>query len=424
MNRGSDRTLRVSFFCVLAALLNVSNAECGSGPAASPDASPNQGLLEQIHASTEDRGLTLGAEYTGEVVANLTGGISRGATYEGLLRLSLKLGLGRLVGWNGATIYVSALDPHGEGISREHSGDLNIASNIDAYNGFRLYEFWFQQKLFGDALSIRVGQMSADQEFFLSTYSALFLNSGLGTMPTISFNNKLPVYPVGGLGIRLEYKPNDNFFYRIGIFDADPGIQNTTDKQGTAFRLNLGAGVILLGEAGYTRNSNPDSAGVAGTYKIGAWYDSSNETTRHIPGMHNSDCGFYLIVDQMLYRKAPDVSGPSTVCTFLRFSAAPQQERNLVPFYTDLGLDVTGPIPSREKDILGIAIGYTKLSDHFTPDHASVHSGHETVAEVSYKFQINDHLFFQPDLQYIFDPGGDLRHHNALVSALRFDFTY
>jgi porin len=249
------------------------------------------------------------------VLADLSGGLKTGATYEGLLRLGLQLDLKKLIGLEGATFYASALDPHGEGISREHSGDFNVASNIDAYNSFRLFELWFQQKLPGDALSIRIGQMSADQEFFLSTNSALFLNSGFGTMPTISFNNKLPIYPVGGLGIRVEYKPNDRWFFRAAAFDADPGVQNTNNKNGTAFRLNLAAGVIVLTEAGYSVNSTPDSTGLAATYKIGAWYDSSQEETHRIMGRHNDDSGFYAIADQMLYRNSTTSTGHSLRAT-------------------------------------------------------------------------------------------------------------
>jgi porin len=399
-------------------------ARCGPEATPSPAPSPSPGLLEGIHSSTEDRGITFSAEYTGEVLADLSGGLKTGATYEGLLRFGLQLDLKKIVGWEGATFCASALDPHGEGISREYSGDFNIASNIDAYNSIRLFELWIQQKLPGGALSIRVGQMSADQEFFLSTNSALFLNSGFGTMPTISFNNKLPIYPVGGLGARVEYKPNDQWFFRAAVFDADPGVQNTSDKNGTAFRLNLRAGVIVIAETGYSVNTNADSTGLAMSYKIGVWYDSSHEETHKIMGQHNSDSGFYAIADQMLYRRSATTSGPASLRAFFRISAAPQQSKNLVPFYVDGGFNLYGLFPSRDKDIFGFAVGYTRLSDHFVPENVAVHSGHETVLEASYKLQINDHLFLQPDLQYIVNPGGYRHLESALVTALRFDFTY
>ena len=69
------------------------------------------------------------------------------------------------------------LYPHGEGITDNYTGDFNRLSNIDAYDSVRLFELWFGQKFFADFFSIRIGQMSADQEFFQSASSNLFINS-------------------------------------------------------------------------------------------------------------------------------------------------------------------------------------------------------------------------------------------------------
>jgi carbohydrate-selective porin OprB len=89
----------------------------------------------KVHSTTEQKGLTFNAEYTGEVFGNLSGGLKKGATYEGLLKLSLQLDLTKPVGWNGAIIYGSMLYPHGEGITDRYTGDFNRLSNIDAYDG-------------------------------------------------------------------------------------------------------------------------------------------------------------------------------------------------------------------------------------------------------------------------------------------------
>jgi len=58
------------------------------------------------------------------------------------------------------------------------------------------------------------------------------------------------------------------------------------------------------------------------------------------------------------------------------------------------------------------------------PVNTPIRSGHETVFETSNKLQINDHLFLQPDIQYILNPGSYSHLDNALVAVLRFDFTY
>ena len=49
-------------------------------------------------------------------------------------------------------------------------------SDLEALPASRLYELWVEQRLFGDRVSVRVGQLAADQEFLVSDYAALFLN--------------------------------------------------------------------------------------------------------------------------------------------------------------------------------------------------------------------------------------------------------
>jgi len=127
--------------------------------------SDQRDFFQEVHSATEQKGVTFTAEYTGEIFANLSGGIKTGAAYEGLLRLSLQLDLAQLLCWKGATVYGSMLYPAGEGLTDQYTGDLNRLSNIDAYDSVRLFELWFQQKLFGDLFSIRIGQIAADQEF-------------------------------------------------------------------------------------------------------------------------------------------------------------------------------------------------------------------------------------------------------------------
>ena len=112
------------------AVLSLSAFERANGD----DLSKLNDLFKPLHSSTEQRGLTLTGEYTGEVFGNLTGGIKTGVTYEGLVKLSLQFDLAKLAGWNGASIYGSMLYPHGEGLTDQFTGDFNRLSSIDAYD--------------------------------------------------------------------------------------------------------------------------------------------------------------------------------------------------------------------------------------------------------------------------------------------------
>jgi porin len=388
--------------------------------------SDQRDFSQQVHSATEKEGVTFIAEYTGEIFANHSGGIKSGATYEGLIRFSLQLDLAQLLCWKGATVYGSMLYPAGEGLTNQYTGDFNRLSNIDAYDSVRLFELWFQQKLFGDLFSIRIGQIAADQEFYQSTTSNLFINSCFGTFPTISFNTNLPIYPVGGLGIRADYRPSSSASFRAAVFDSNPGIQDLNDKHGVAFHLNPTSGVIVIAEGVYQVNPTKENCGIVGTYTIGGYYDSRQYSGDFVHPVHASNGGLYAIIDQVVYRAQPyldEKSGKQGLSIFTSCGAAPS-DRNVVSFYVDCGCNYLGLAPGRENDIAGVAVSYTRLSDELVENGRPIHSGHETVIEATYRLQVNDHLYLQPDVQYIFYPGGFGAHPNALVSGLRFDFTF
>ncbi len=134
----------------------------------------------------------------------------------------------------------------------------------------------------------------------------------------------------------------------------------------------------------------------------------------------------YAIVDQIVYHPEPYVDEKTSKRGLSIFSscAAAPSDRNLVSLYLDVGCNYLGLLPSRENDIFGVAASYTKLGDAVVGSGSVVHSGHETVIEASYRIQLNEHLYLQPDMQYILHTGGFGAHSSAFVSGLRFDVTF
>jgi porin len=131
-------------------------------------------------------------------------------------------------------------------------------------------------------------------------------------------------------------------------------------------------------------------------------------------------------VDRLLYRSKPYVDGQSTFSGlggFASFGFAPASA-NQVSFYADCGLNYNGLFPEREKDVLAVALSYTKISSDYLVGDTPVRSGHETVLEADYRVQLTDRIFIQPDFQYIFDPGAFRRRPNAVVAGVRYDLTF
>jgi porin len=87
-------------------------------------------------------------------------------------------------------------------------------------------------------------------------------------------------------------------------------------------------------------------------------------------------------------------------------------DRNQIDSYFDTGLVFTGMLPRRPKDIFGIGIAYTGISDDasaFDRDSGlSVIRSNEVLLEISYTAEIVPGWTLQPDLKYIWNPGGNV----------------
>ena len=134
-----------------------------------------------LRTDWESHGVQLGANDIGEILGNLTGGARRGAIYEGRLEVLLNLDLEKIAGWSGATVHANAYQIHGRGLSANDLGNnLLVASNIEAERATRLFDLWLEQHLWTNLVSVRIGQLAADDEFIVSPYASLFVNSTFG----------------------------------------------------------------------------------------------------------------------------------------------------------------------------------------------------------------------------------------------------
>ncbi len=169
-------------------------------------------------------GVSLGLQETSEVLGNVTGGVRRGAAYEGLTQMSLGVDLGRAIGLEGGILNVSAFQIHGRNLSAENLYTLQTASGIEALRATRLWELWYQQSFAGGKADIKIGQQSLDQEFYGSAYSGLFINTMMGwpLIPSVNLYAGGPAYPLSSLGVRLRVQPIDNMTVLAGVFDDNP----------------------------------------------------------------------------------------------------------------------------------------------------------------------------------------------------------
>ncbi len=352
----------------------------------------------------EDAGVTFDATFTGDFSTNVSGGIRRDEGFSGLLQLGLTLDLEKLVGWTGGELFAGAYFIRGHGLSTHEVGNLFTISNIEADHANRLAEVYFKQKLFDDRLEIKIGQLAADGDFATSDTAGLFVNSTFG-WPGLNGTDLYsggPAYPVPTPGVHAAVTINDSWSFQAGLYNGDPAGRDNVNKHNTDFPVNDGA--FAIGELIYKY-----SAGLPGTYKVGAWYSSLKFDDLARAERHKGDYALYGVIDQTVWQGG-DLKDPSpaSISVFARAVVAPQENRNLIDYYFDVGFNAKGFVPGRADDVFGVAFGYGHISDTFQrtdPPGGPKHSA-EMVIEADYQAAVAGWLKVQPFFQYVIRPGG------------------
>lgn len=401
------------------------------------------GDIGGLRPALQNVGVTFNLQEIEEMLGNVTGGVHTGADYDGLTAVSLNLDTSKAFQWSGGTFNVSALQIHGRDLSTDNLATLQTASGIEASRATRLWELWYQQAFWGGKADVKLGQQSVDQEFIVSQYSGLFVNTMMGwpMLPSADLFGGGPAYPLSSPGVRLRSQPTDTITVLAGVFDDNPpGGPFNDDSQlrgaeASGTKFNLGGGALWIGELQYAANASPAkdcgslACGLPGTYKIGGWYDSgslldqrfdtngvslASSASNGLSMRHRGNFSAYGVIDQMVWREP---GGLRSISVFVRAMGAPA-DRNLIDASLNAGISLKAPLPRRNNDTVGIGYGWAHVSGqasaldqdtaHFTGTPFPVRSA-EHFVEVTYQYQVAPWWQLQPDFQYVINPGGGIQ---------------
>jgi porin len=477
---GNHAAIKTSLAC-----LALASSAAFATPPANPDATPSEGPEADLNIQAQQAGewtgwwtrsqllgdigglrswlgkygVTLEATETSEYLANLRGGLKTGGTYDGLTTVTLGVDTQKAFGLEGGTFNVSALQIHGRNLSENNLGTLNTASGIEAQDTTRLWELWYQQSFLNKRVDVKVGQQSIDQEFMVSQYASIFVNTMFGWpgLPSYDMPSGGPAYPLAALGARVRGQITPSLTALAGVYDGDP-LGNDPDTL-TGANFNTHNGALYIGELQYSINqpgdgemvSNPN-IGLPGTYKIGVWYNNERFNDLHldnlggslasmnstgVPLSHDGDYSFYAVADQMVWR--PDPDEPRSIGVFARVMGAPG-DRNLVGVSANAGIVMKAPFKGRDNDSVGIGLAYIKIGNaahDLDLDNRELSGGpygvrtSETAVEATYQYQVTPWWVVQGDAQYTFnagagqnpnDPTQPLR--NTFVIGVRTNITF
>lgn len=387
--------------------------------------------------------------YNSILNGNVSGGIHpRHATYVDDAWLGFKFDLEKLVDWRGGLFVVSGINRNGDDLTRKYIG--SIFSTQQSVGGQRpfLYQVYLQQKLLGGRLRAKLGRFAASDDFNASPLYGYSVNNGIdGDIRNVLFDTRFSAYPFAVWAAVLLYDPTPEFNVKLGVFQTSSRMFENDDNG-----LNWG----IEGEDGYTaifqfgwspqffkqpvysaaadtktttRDGKTTDAvvmkGMPGHYWIGFTYSEWDFYPRFGGGFEDHSYGFYVHADQMVYQETPGSGQGLTV--FVASGYYPQTEISIVPFQVNVGFNYRGLFPGRDRDHSMLHFIYGDLSRDYARSVRKP-GGHlaesEKVIEIAHRFQLTPWSYFQPDLQYVIDPGGTGDIPNALVIGAQMGFTF
>ncbi|WP_153640449.1 carbohydrate porin [Prolixibacter sp. NT017] len=365
---------------------------------------PFMGRAKEIERRREEA-FSLGAAYTADNLYNFNGGIESGYAYLGMAQFCVNFDTEKAGWWNGGTLYLHATSTHGDSPSADLIGDVQVASNIEAGDHTFFQEFWFSQKL--GQFEITAGLQDLNVEYANTEYGGEYLNSSFGIIPTISCNLPAPIFPLTALGASVKWSANDKFTLMAALYE---GCSTGFDANPHNLKWNLDSkeGLLAISEVQLPVTLSGD---LDGTYKMGFYHYFPSSGNGNAPAEQSKSIGYYFLGDQTLYH----MEGHNrSLGFFTQLGIAPTKD-NPVSFYIGTGINYYGVFDKDGGDVLGLAIAHA---------HMGVIKLDETAIELTYKCNVTNNIYLQPDFQYIVHPAGtDVELPTAKVGMIRLGIT-
>ena len=368
----------------------------------------------------KDKGISLELYYNQQFQQNFRGGLEthNAQEFSGSYDLNFALDFGKL-GWiDDAGFFIrAAKGTWGDGIN-PNVGAL-FPPNADAGGDEPIFinKWWVWKKFAEKKFELRLGLLQTNKDLFdVSLYAN---HEDKDFMNRLSIRN--PTIPHGtGNGAFLKYEPNSWFYAQAIAFDAEH--QARTTGWNTAYHDR--ALFTTMGELGFTPKWKSCKGDLPGRYRLGAWYDPRSKTIyrdtlggRRDAETDEGDTGYYIGLDQMIWKENDDPKDTQGIGLFARYGHA-HADRNRVTDAWEIGTSIKGLVPKRDKDVTGLAISQGILSERYRDDIREL-ADRETVYEIYYAWQVTPWMIVTPDLQFITNPGGDKDDRDAMVGGIR-----
>ncbi len=384
----------------------------------------------------EKEGVSFDFNDIGDFLVDVTGSQPHHATYFGRFRASADIDFNKLSGFDGE-FFASGIWQYGRNLSGDYLHVNTLTSSIAGEESERIDQLWYKQGLFDHKMTIQLGQIAPVNEFGATDFFDILFNDELGYAPNALFNTKNPFSPAGKPGVVLWGDLSDvtpGLYVQTGVFTAYDNPYRP-DSNGVYYKDDFDHGWTSAFEIGYKEQNTIYN----GTYKLGATGNPDVRYTNAATGqLYHGDYNIYAIAEKTVYhppmlstssdpkdmksmRSTEGVDKLRGLDLLAEFVASPG-DRNALGYEATFGARYTGLFDCRPTDKIGAGLIYSDNSNSASDAYVNATGGGlggETTIELDYQYNPSPWLSIQPDIQYIFDPGGDSSRDDIAVLGLR-----
>lgn len=340
--------------------------------------------------------LEIYGDYNGEVAGNVAGGIRKGCVYSGQYNLGIAFYSDEICKkWKGAEIRFDIQGTHGPTVPSDLVGDIQAVSNF-AIGDYPVYfnHLYYSQEI--GPVRFIIGLQDFNDEYDCLDSPADFINSAWTFSPLFANVYNAPSSPNTALAFDFKWNINDMWAWQAAVYDTPYALDEETNKYNINWKFTKEKGCQVLTEFHCTPVFGED---LDGAYKLGATYQTQTQSW-----------GIYADLEQAVY-STPE----HKLWVFAKGGYMPKLDDIDGYAHVGAGVSLFGVFDKEQNDMMGLAFSTAMLRPT-----GNIHQ--ETAIEWTYKYNFLDHIYIQPDIQYIISPGWEpeLNTPNSLLLMLRF----
>jgi hypothetical protein len=285
--------------------------------------------------------------------------------------------------------------------------DDNSDENDDS--DIRLLEAFYQQEFFGGTIALAAGKTEQwrflDQNAFANDEYTQFVGKPFVNNSVMDSENEYT--PI----VALQLKPDDMVsIVALAASTSRPLLEGSPleGKQKSKYD-----NVFSTPFLGAQLTVSPVFAERQGNYRLFGWYAGYDHAKLDrnrdfITGKQEKGWGLGISADQQL---------SESVGVFGRFGWN-NEEVYVVAWEASGGVNVKGLVPGRGEDEIGLGLAGLVPDSRYVKDDPEVH------LELYYRIAATENLAFTPDVQYVWNPGGDSDNDGIFAGMVRAEFNF